>query len=116
MEQYSNYVVIALVLALIVRRWLKIQSVRKKLPELLKSGAVVVDVRSPSEFASGHYEGSINIPLSDLASSAKTLDPTKPVLLCCASGSRSGAAVGILKAKGFKEVYNGGPWMGLTSK
>ncbi|MES2765251.1 MAG: rhodanese-like domain-containing protein, partial [Bacteroidota bacterium] len=40
----------------------------------------------------------------------------KPVITCCASGVRSGAAVNLLKTGGFSEVYNGGSWTGLQRK
>lgn len=90
------------------------RAVRAKLPEYLKKGAVIVDVRSPGEYASGHIEGSINIPLPDLAGQADRLDKSKTVLLCCASGSRSGMAVAILKGKGFKDLVNAGPWSNLS--
>lgn len=91
------------------------RSVRAKLPEYLKEGAIVVDVRSPGEFVSGHFEGSINIPLGELGNKVGGLDTDKTVLLCCASGSRSGMAAAILKAKGFKKVINAGPWSNLLS-
>ncbi|OGR59095.1 MAG: hypothetical protein A2X36_16900 [Elusimicrobia bacterium GWA2_69_24] len=80
------------------------------MPELLARGAVIVDVRSPGEFAGGNRPGSINIPLDELPARAKELDPSKPVIVCCASGTRSGIARGILMAKGFREVLNAGPW------
>lgn len=84
--------------------------IKAKLPELLKNGAIVVDVRSPSEYSTGHYEGSINIPLQDLATQADRLDRTKTILLCCASGTRSGMAVSLLRSKGFNQVFNAGCW------
>lgn len=91
------------------------RSVQKKLPEYLKGGAVIVDVRSPTEYASGHIEGSLNIPLQELGNKISNLDKNKTVLLCCASGSRSGMAVAILKGKGFRNVINAGPWSNLAS-
>jgi len=87
--------------------------IKAKLPELLKNGAIVVDVRSPSEYSTGHYEGSINIPLQDLATQADRLDRTKTILLCCASGTRSGMAVSLLRSKGFNQVYNAGCWSSI---
>ena len=89
------------------------KAVQKRLPELKQSGAIIVDVRSPLEFSSGHAEGSINIPLPELEVRAKNLDRSKTILLCCASGARSGMAASILKRAGFKDVINAGPWGNL---
>lgn len=80
-------------------------------PELIASGAIVVDVRTPQEFETGAREGSLNFPLTDLVARAKELDQNKTIILCCASGTRSAIATGILKKLGFKNVLNAGPWM-----
>ena len=48
--------------------------------------------------------------------SKSKLDKNKPVITCCASGMRSGAAKNFLKSNGFKEVYNGGSWISLRNK
>ncbi len=84
--------------------------------ELLKSGAVIVDVRSKSEYQGGHIRGSINIPLQSLESNISKLKKDKPVITCCASGMRSASAKGILKSSGFSDVHNGGGWMSLQGK
>lgn len=80
------------------------------LPELIKSGAVIVDVRSVGEFANGHAPGSINIPLQSLRSRLAEIPHTAPVVLCCASGTRSGMAKVFLKTQGYQKVYNAGSW------
>jgi rhodanese-related sulfurtransferase len=98
------------VLAYLLFRFLKFKAVKGKLPRLAAEGAVIVDVRSAAEFAAGSNPGSMNIPLDTLAKGAAKLDRNKPVVLCCASGARSGIAAGILKAMGFKNVTNAGPW------
>jgi rhodanese-related sulfurtransferase len=67
-------------------------------------------VRTKAEFAGGNRPGSINIPLDSLNSRSKELNKNNPIILCCASGTRSGMAVGILKKNGFKSVINAGPW------
>ncbi len=82
--------------------------------ELMKRGAVIVDVRSKGEYTSGHVKGSLNIPLNTLSSQLSKLKKDKPVITCCASGMRSASAKGILKQNGFTEVYNGGSWLNLT--
>lgn len=91
-------------------RFFKFRAVKSRLPELLRRGAVVVDVRSPSEYAAGARPGSLNIPLGDLEGRLKELDASKPVVVCCASGTRSGMAAALLARNGFKEVVNAGPW------
>ncbi|MDE2490748.1 MAG: rhodanese-like domain-containing protein [Elusimicrobia bacterium] len=93
-----------------VWRWLHFRAARARAAALIAAGAPVVDVRSPEEFAAGCRPGSLNIPLGRLAAECGRLDKDKPVVVCCASGSRSAAAAGILKAKGFRLVVNAGPW------
>ncbi|HEX6913670.1 MAG TPA: rhodanese-like domain-containing protein [Chitinophagaceae bacterium] len=80
---------------------------------LLERGAVIVDVRTRQEFASGHCKGSKNIPLDMLQSRIKELPKDKPIITCCASGMRSGTARSILLSAGFIEVYNAGSWSRL---
>ena len=83
---------------------------------LLAQGAKVVDVRSPQEYRGGNIPGSVNIPLDRIGSEASKLKASgKPVILCCASGMRSGSATSILKEAGV-EAYNGGGWASLRSK
>jgi len=84
--------------------------------ELLKKGAVIVDVRTKPEFNQGRIKKSINIPLDTIQNEFKKLNKNKPVITCCASGIRSWFAKNKLKANGFTEVYNGGGWMKLNSK
>jgi phage shock protein E len=79
------------------------------LAQLIRDGAAIVDVRSTSEFASGHVKGSVNIPLDQLAQRLKSLKKDKPVITCCASGMRSGVAARQLRELGF-DVHNGGSW------
>lgn len=96
-------------------RRFRIRKVRMQLPDLLKAGAVVVDVRSRSEFASGSSRGSINIPLDELPRGLKKLDRSKPVILCCASGSRSALAERMLRQVGFEQVVNAGSWVNISA-
>lgn len=89
--------------------------VRRRLPALLKQGAQVVDVRSLAEFSSGHAAGSVNIPLPEIAERAKELDKDRPVIVCCASGTRSALAAHRLRGQGFKNVVNAGSWRSLRN-
>ena len=84
--------------------------------QLMQNGATIIDVRTKAEYQGGHIKGSLNIPLNNLSNHYSKLDKSKPVITCCASGMRSATAKGILKAKGFKEVYNGGGWLSLQNK
>lgn len=87
----------------------------KKVLNRSKAGAKeqVVDVRSPDEFAQGHAQKSRNIPLDLLEKQLHTLDPLRPVIVCCASGARSQRALDLLKKRGFKDVKNAGSWRNI---
>ncbi len=77
---------------------------------LLERGAQVVDVRTTAEFKGQSHPRAINIPLDQLEARAMELDRTRPVLVCCETGSRSGFGVSVLKRAGFAEVANLGSW------
>jgi rhodanese-related sulfurtransferase len=78
------------------------------LSEKMSEGAIIVDVRSPGEYAGGHVKGSKNIPLDKISEKIETIKKwNKPVITCCASGMLSAAS--ILKNNGV-EAYNAGPW------
>jgi rhodanese-related sulfurtransferase len=83
------------------------------LGELIAGGAVIVDVRSPGEYASGHLKMAINIPLDALKMKSGKLKKDATVITCCASGMRSSMAKKILLANGFEHVHNGGSWYNL---
>jgi len=86
------------------------------LAEIYAQGAVIVDVRTPEEFAAGHIDGALNIPVNILEKSVDQLRvKNKPVITCCRSGARSGLARVTLAAAGV-EAYNGGPWDSLEKK
>jgi len=78
--------------------------------DLLKNpSTTVVDVRETGEFASGHYEGAINIPLGIITAKLDEFRAMSgPVVVYCRSGNRSGMAMSLLKQAGLSEVYNGG--------
>lgn len=68
--------------------------------------AIVLDVREPAEFAAGHLPNARNIPIAELDKRAGELAAGKPVLVCCASGSRSGRAAAVLRKAGHEQVFN----------
>ena len=84
--------------------------------QLVKEGAVIVDVRTPAEYQGGHIKGSINVPLQSLQGSLGKIPKNKTVITCCASGMRSASAKSILKSNGYTSVHNGGGWSSLQSK
>lgn len=74
----------------------------------------ILDVRTAEEFAGGHVAGSINIPLHEIPhrlAEIKTMN--QPLILCCASGNRSGQATTYLKSIGI-ECKNGGSWLDVN--
>ena len=84
--------------------------------DLVKQGAIILDVRSKGEFQGGHIKGSINIPVDTLNNNLNKLKKDNPIITCCASGMRSASAKRILKSNGFTEVHNGGGWNSLQNK
>lgn len=75
-----------------------------------KTGTIV-DVRTPEEFSQGHAQDSINIPLQEIPQRLNELKELKaPLILCCASGGRSGNAQVYLSQLGL-ECYNAGSWL-----
>ena len=111
-EKYWPFIVLALWFGY---KWWNSKRVVALLPELRKNGAVFVDVRSAGEFASGNAPGSINIPLQELGSRLDEIPKSVPVVVCCASGTRSGMAKMLLKKRGYAKVYNVGTWSKLLN-
>ena len=88
----------------------------KTIKDFASRGAVIVDVRTKGEFSGGAIPGSKNIPLQQIGKRVTEIKKwNKPVILCCASGMRSGSATGVLKSKGI-EAINGRGWLSLSSK
>ena len=72
------------------------------------SNIAILDVRTAKEFADGHVVGAVNIDVNqaDFAQKIDQLDRSKTYIVYCRSGRRSSKAVGIMSAKGFKNLYN----------
>lgn len=84
--------------------------------EAMQKGAIVIDVRTPQEYRSGHIAGSKNIPLDQIDRKINDIKKLgKPVITCCASGMRSGTAAGKLNHAGIESI-NGGGWTSLARK
>ena len=73
---------------------------------LMNDGAIVLDVRDCGEFAGGHLPNAKNIPAGDLDKRLTELPNGKALLLVCATGQRSGKAVGTLRKAGRDQVYS----------
>lgn len=84
--------------------------------QLIKQGAIILDVRTKAEYKQGHIKGSQNIPLNSLQSQFDKLGRDQTFITCCASGMRSASAKSLLKSNDFLEVYNGGSWISLQNK
>ena len=106
---------LGLLVAYIAWRIVSTVTARRRIPQYLKEGATVVDVRSAAEFAGGHAAGSINIPLNEIPQRAAEIDRTRPVVVCCASGTRSAMAGRRLRGLGFDRVLNAGSWRNLPA-
>jgi phage shock protein E len=80
--------------------------------EKIKAGAKIVDVRTAEEFEDEHYTGAVNIPVEEIMMRLNEFgDKAKPVIVYCASGSRSAYAARYLRSVGYSDVINAG---GLT--
>jgi phage shock protein E len=75
--------------------------------QLVRTGARLVDVRTPGEFAAGHIPGAVNIPVQELDARMNELQPKDAaVVVYCRSGNRSGNAARMLKSAGFAVVHD----------
>ncbi len=81
------------------------------------AGSVLLDVRTPAEYAQGHIEGAINLPLDALEDIENAVpDKDTPVFVYCHSGARSGRAAAYLKGRGYAAVRNIGGIMSYHGK
>ena len=84
---------------------IKLEDAREK----LKGGALLVDVRTEGEFATGAHPGAVNVPTHRLGEIAKfAKDKKTPILLYCHSGARAAGACARLRALGYEDVHNVG--------
>jgi rhodanese-related sulfurtransferase len=74
---------------------------------LVASGARLVDVRSPAEFAAGHLPGAVNVPVAEAARQLGELEPRdRPIVVYCHTGARAARAAHALRSAGFSSVHN----------
>lgn len=106
-EQYWPFLALGIWFAY---KWWNSKRVIAMLPELKKKGALLIDVRSAGEFAYGNASGTVNIPLQELGGRLGEIPKCSPVVLCCASGTRSGMAKLLLMKNGYRNVHNIGTW------
>ena len=72
---------------------------------LKEENAVLLDVRTNEEYADGHIEGSINLPIGEIDRAGTVIaDKDAPVYVCCRSGKRSERAAAYLKGNGYTKV------------
>lgn len=76
--------------------------------EWIEQGAVIVDVRTPQEFAADHLDNAKNYPLSELDKHFANIDKDTRIVLYCRSGNRSGQAFRYLQSQGFTNLHNAG--------
>jgi phage shock protein E len=107
-------IVIAIVFFLVKRGG---QISAQQAAELLAKGALIIDVRSPQEFASGSLPKAQNLPLDQIKDRIPSVAPDKnqPILLHCLSGTRSGMAKSRLQGLGYTNVHNLGSYSRASS-
>lgn len=107
-------IVISVVMFTIVKNLFSNQS-SEGLKTIITNNAFLVDVRTPQEYAEGHVQGSVNIPLDQVANQLEKFKNHDNIIVFCRSGNRSGQALQILKENGFSNVVNGGTWENVES-
>lgn len=82
---------------------------RTLLQAKIAAGARVLDVRTPGEYAAGHYPAALSLPLDTLAQHLASLQPfDQPLIVYCSTGRRSAHARALLQVAGFTDVTNAG--------
>ena len=90
----------------------------KQIETMILNGAIILDVRTPAEYAEEHIEGSLNIELNRLKSDdleSLGLNKRHTYITCCVKGKRSADAAGVLTSQGYR-AYNGGSYKKLNPK
>ena len=115
MEYLSNYwwlILIIISIVILISRSFKNLKKTNNIKEFIDNNAVIIDVRSESEFNSGNLEGSVNVPLKDLMYRVNEFKKDKKYITVCTVGMRAESAKKFFKKRGF-QVVNGGRWSSL---
>jgi rhodanese-related sulfurtransferase len=109
---WTTFAIIAVVVVIFLTLSKAGQISAKDAAAYLKNGALVIDVRSPGEFNSGHLTNAINIPLDEMEATLpnQVKDKSQVLLLHCASGMRSGLAQKKLNSLGYTNAFNLGSY------
>ena len=110
MEFLKNYWPLLVLALWLGYKWWNARRVVALLPALKQQGATMLDVRSVAEFANANAPGTVNIPLQELGARLDEIPRNAPVVVGCASGTRSGMAKMLLRKNGFEQVHNIGAW------
>ena len=117
MEYLSNYwwlILIIISIVILISRSFKNLKKTNNIKEFIDNNAVIIDVRSESEFNSGNLEGSINVPLKDLMYRVNEFKKDKKYITVCTVGMRAESAKKFFKKRGY-QVVNGGRWSNLKN-
>lgn len=88
---------------------------KEQIIQMIKDGALLVDVRSAGEFASGSVKNAINIPLNTIEQNLSKFKNKKGIIVFCQSGGRSAQAASILNRNKIDNVVNGGGWRSVAN-
>ena len=108
----SNWWIILLITSFLLIVFKYTRSNKTSYKELLNQGAIIIDVRSESEYKSGHIKNSINVPLKDLTYRINEFDKKDNIVTVCAAGIRAESAKKFFESRGYN-VANGGRWTNL---
>lgn len=118
MNSYLVIAVIALVGWFVLKGMAGAQTSPDQVRKAIGDGALVIDVRSATEYAEGHLEGALNIPhdrTQELIRTAGT-DKSRSIVVYCRSGRRSAIALSSLQQSGYTNVLNGGGYERLRER
>ena len=73
---------------------------------MVEKGALLVDVRTPEEYAEGHIPDAINVPVQELEARMAELPKDRPIVVYCRSGKRSARAASMLQAAGYTSIHD----------
>jgi len=101
------FVLVVIVAGVLYMRFRAVRISSGEARQLVAQGAILLDVRSPQEFAGGHIEGALNIPIRELGERVGELgDKNGQIIVYCQSGVRSVIAKRVLERRGFASVHD----------